>query len=287
MSNNLVSLVATGAIFADCDGTIAPNVEKAHGKCMANVIKRLSQQAGIEYSDQFFQQVWEAELGKGILNFTKTYIDSLDEESSALFMSQIGSVENAENLYEEEYIRFSEDEANASYFEIRKGLADLFKQAAQNKIPVAVLSNANQKVLEATLKAVFRYASLGDDLSTYLAVVIGKDTIEGLGYKAKPSRQAVFCVKDALEKIIQKPISLDNSIFMGDTENDYRASRAAGVGRTIACDNFRVAANDAQGPDPSGFLVIGNEVNILDAIGIYAQNRASHRHGPTPKVAGA
>ncbi len=287
MSNNLVSLVATGAIFADCDGTIAPDVEKAHGKCMANVVARLSKQAGIEFSSQFFHQVWEAELGKGILNFTKTYVESLDEESSSLFMKEIESAENGENLYEEEYIRFSKEEANAHYFRIRNGLGDLFKQAAQNSIPVAVLSNAKQRVLEATLFAVFFNAALGSDLSAYLTVVMGKDTIEGCGYKAKPSRQAVFCVKDALEKIIQKPISLDNSIFIGDTENDYRSSRAAGVGRTIACDNFRVAANDAQGPDPSGFLVIGNAVNVIDAIGIYAKNRASHRHGPTPKSSGA
>lgn len=286
MSNNLVSLVSTGAILADCDGTIAPNVEKAHGKCMANVIKRLSQEAGIEYSDQFFQQVWEAELGKGILNFTKSYVDSLDEESASLFMQKISSIENAEILYEDEYIRFSQDRENASYFEIRNGLGDLFKQAAKNSIPVAVLSNANQKVLEATLKAVFKYATLGDDLSIYLGVVMGKDQIEALGYKAKPSRQAVYCVKDALEAKIGKPISLDNSIFLGDTENDYKSSRSAGVGRTIACDN-KVAANDVQGPDASGFLVIGHSVYVIDAIDVYAQNRASHRHGPMPKVAGA
>lgn len=283
MSNNLVSLVSTGAIIADCDGTIAPDVEKAHGICMANVIEDLSRKAGIEYSSQFFQHIWDAELGKGILNFTTNYVDSLDEDSTTLFMQEIESVENAENLYEAEYIRFSEEYANASYFQIRNGLGDLFRQAAQNGIPVAVLSNANQKVLEATLQAVFRHASLGEDLSSYLTVVMGKDTVEGLGYKAKPSRKAVYCVKDALEKRIGKSISLDNSIYIGDTENDYRASYAAGVGRTIACDNFQVAANVVRKPDSSGFLVIGNSASVMEAIRIYAINRAAHRHGPIPE----
>ncbi|MDD3021076.1 MAG: HAD family hydrolase [Alphaproteobacteria bacterium] len=279
MSKNLVSLLSTGIIIADCDGTIAPKVEAAHGLCMANVVKDLSEKAGIEYSQSFFDSVWQAELGKGILNFTKQYVEGLDEESASFFMAQIGDLEKAEGLYEEAYIDFSRDVANSKYFEIRKGLAQLFSEAAANKIPVAVISNANQRVLEATLEAVFKLNGTPEAVKE-LTVVMGKNTIEGLGFKAKPHSGAVKCAQAAIEASIGKPVSLDNSIGIGDTMNDYLSFRSANVGRILACDNFKVAAEGMDGPDDSGFLTIGTECNVIDAVTRFAGNRDAHHHSP-------
>ncbi|OIN85155.1 MAG: hypothetical protein AUJ12_09810 [Alphaproteobacteria bacterium CG1_02_46_17] len=284
MSKNLVSLLSTGIIIADCDGTIAPKVEAAHGLCMATVVKDLSEKAGIEYSQSFFDSVWQAELGKGILNFTKQYVASLDEDSAALFVSQIGSLENAERLYEETYIAFSLHEENESYFDVRKDLDVLFRQAANSNIPVAVISNANQKVLEATLAAVFKRAGAPEAVTECLTVILGKDTIEALGFKAKPSRGAVLCAQQAVENKIGRPVSLDNSIGLGDTKNDDLSFRSGCVGRIIHCKNFNDVADEMVGPDNSGYLIIGKNCSVTAAVGRFAANRDAHHHATAAKI---
>lgn len=278
MSNALRNIVAGGAIIADCDGTIAPIVESAHGLCMSNVVKRASENAGIEYSQSFFDEVWASELGKGILNFTKVYHSSLDPESADRFLSEIGSLEAAEGLYEEEYILFSEQPENSSYFEMRKGLKELFEGAAADGLPVAVLSNANQRVLQATLTATFRLAGMGD-YRDYIPVVMGKDAIEGQGFKAKPDRGAVICVQSKLQDQLGRAISLGNSIGLGDTPNDFKAFRAAGVGRILACENERDEGH-LDGPDVSGYLIVGAGVNVVDAVNRFATSPDAHHRAP-------
>lgn len=291
MSKNLVSVLATGMIVADCDGTIAPHVESAHGMCMAHVIKDISKKAGVEYSQSFFDRVWKAELGKGIVNFTNQYIASLDQDSAAQFGKAMGKIENAETQYEDTYIAFSranpeerffgEDQPNPNghYFEVRKGLVHAFQTAANNGIPVAVISNANQRVLEATLAATFKLAGAPETINA-ITIIKGKNTIEAEGYKAKPDRGAIFCAQKAVEEKIGRTVSLDNSIGLGDTDNDYKAFRSAGVGRIIACDNFKQAANEMDGPDSSGFLTIGKDCSVVDAADLFAKNRDSHHHAP-------
>lgn len=280
MTNNLVSLVGGGALILDCDGTIAPHVEQVHGMCVAKAIERLSEQAGLGFSQNAYDQLWHQELGKGIFNFITQYINSLDDESRSAFLAVAKDAKNVELQYEEEYIRFSENPENAHIFVMREGLSKVFETAVQNGIPVSVISNANQRVLEATLRASLKGEGLGD-LSSVFTAVVGKDTVEGNGYKAKPDKGAIICVKEITEKALGgRTVSLANSIGFGDTSSDYTAFRQAGIPRIIACDNFFTAANDVTVPDKEGMLKVGLAHDVSAAVERFWQYPSAHHHSP-------
>lgn len=275
MTKTRTELMSDGAHFFDCDGTISPYVEEAHGLCVAGVFERLIHQAGGRYSPELFHSMWEKELGRGINSFARVFLEAIDEKTAQRIRGNMGFPDGEdelykaiEALYEEEYIRFSKDPQNAGYYMIRPGLAEIFERAASEKVPIAVISNANQRVLEATLTATLQYAGLlKGNLKDIFAVVMGKDTVESLGGSAKPDPSAIYCVRKAVEEVLKRPISLRNSIGWGDTPSDYKAFSKAGIAWIVACDNsVREAANDGIGsPDEAGMLRVlpGQNVSVV------------------------
>lgn len=273
MAHSYTKLMATGAHILDCDGTIAPYVEEAHGKCVANVLARLVHEQKGHFSQTLYDDIWEQELGRGINNFVRVYLDSIDQDVSCKIKKSLGFADGddglyvkIEDLYEEEYIRFSEDPQNGDYYRIRPGLKNVFEQATIDGIPVGVISNANQRVVEATLKATLKLAGMAEDgnLASIFTAVVGKDTVIASGAQAKPHPSAVYVLVNQMQQAIGKPIAVANSIGWGDTPTDYKAMGKAGLAWIVACNNHFHPANDLGEPDEGGLLRVGPEQDVTE-----------------------
>jgi phosphoglycolate phosphatase-like HAD superfamily hydrolase len=278
---NLTETSGVGMLVFDCDGTILPYVEKVHALCVAKVIKEASERAGIGYTKIIFNELWQQELGKGIQHFFEKYAENLGGIENKLFMAEIGTVANAERLYEDTYIDFAQQSENSRFFRMRNGLLDVFAAAAKAKVPMAVLSNANERVLRQSLRTGLDLAGQGDvDLKDIFAAVVGKDMVKKDGNQAKPHPSSILSVKSRVEEVTGAPVSLPNSIFFGDTLADYNAAKNAGTGRVIACDNTLEESEGMSGPDQDGFVVVGQHHNLCEALALYQTYPTQRHHDP-------
>ncbi|MCB1550857.1 MAG: HAD family hydrolase [Alphaproteobacteria bacterium] len=279
---NLTETSGVGMLVFDCDGTIFPYVEELHAKSVAAVIEEASKKVGIGYSDSIFEAQWEQELGKGIQNFFEQYYAySVGANEKPLFMGEIRSFGNALTLYEKKYIELAQKPENAHFFKIRNGLLAVFAAAAQAKVPMAVLSNANECVLRQSLETGLIQADLGyDSLTDIFAAIVGKDMVENDGHQAKPDPSAVLSVKKRVEAAIGVLISLPNSIGFGDTPADYNAFKNSGFGRVVACKNSWGAHKIMVGPDENGFVTIGLHHDVCETLALFQKYQTGRHHDP-------
>ena len=233
MVNNTLSSHVSGVLL-DCDGTIFPNVEAAHEHCCGVVFSEALHALNISNDTDLISCVWQDQLGKGINNYFNVLIERFAEEfpDSANSINTLDSNE-LEKSYQYKYISLTQKVAShdptltdleQSFFEPRKGFFDLVQGAKSSGIPVAVVSNATQEVLEATLSTL--------DKSVDFDLIIGSDTVVKNGGKIKPSPDPYIQAMDELD------IDPENAFGYEDTKSGLNSLTDAGVRNRVFCNNM-------------------------------------------------
>lgn len=224
---DLASMVGpNGALLFDCDGTLSALIERAHKECIKQTVHTVCMENRIPFDFDQFEVLWTQHLGRGILNFLTHFKLSLGPAYNLNFPDP----EIVEALYERNYIgNFAPATANAHFFRVRRGLISVFKAAVHSGTPAICVSNATQRVLEATLGA------LG--LRQYFNLIIGIDTVLKHGYQPKPHGGSYLCGIHLLQEQLEREISLTDSIGYEDTLGGITSLWRAGIGKIVMFDN--------------------------------------------------
>lgn len=245
-------------LLIDCDGTLVPKAELMHEACVERTLQKLHQAHTVSYDREEFHKVWMAGLGKGIGPFYYQYLTHVPGLHEKLGNDIDVLVEMFEAAYEKAYIDFVQIEKP----ELRHGMQDLITESKKHGLPVAIVSNANQAVLEATV-----YASgvRGIDL------IIGKDTVEDQGYQAKPEPGSYLYACDLLGVDVRKAIGLE------DSPSGYKSLQNAGVALKIFCQNT-VDATHYNGTGRMGYDDPDLVVSTLDHLFEKLHGLLTNRH---------
>lgn len=299
MLQRIPGLLHNGAILLDCDGTIAEMAEEAHVDCVGTAVERVVKDAGLQFSRIVYDQIWEQELGKGILNFLEVYRST--HKSSARLMPTASEIEAQ---YEEIYVQFATDVANRGYYRMHRGFVELFKTAAANGVPVAAVSNAKQRVLNATLSACIREEGIDNPF----AVIVGVDAFSARGYAPKGKedeigrtykgtsydggieilqerleadyRRATEPSNSASRNPPKKIIHAENCIGGEDTAAGLEALLMSNVGRVIFFNNKASERDVIEGPDDRGVIQISPFHSVMDAIRGFAAHPEQKEGSP-------
>jgi len=224
----------------------------------------LHNKASISFDNSLFESVWIAGLGKGINNFYTVYRDSIVDTTARTSLDNVcASADVFEGIYEARYIKIADSVANNKkkyvayygyFFDLRKGVQKLINAANDKSIPVAVISNAQQATLEATLKA---------SGVRGVGLVIGKDTVESAGYAAKPAGGSYLYGCDLLG------VKPENTLGAEDSNTGYASLVDAGVLTTIFCRNashVTVPAVSKDGTDVDPDIILDRDDCMHDAV---------------------
>lgn len=209
-----------GYLF-DCDGSVVKNAELIHGKSVKLTLQDIFRKAGLDLPDDYFENTWVEQLGKGIANFYDTFAGGLDTAHQALVHQFSGHAAGFEQQYEQHYCDWAR--SGEAGLIVRKGLGSIVTMANDTNAPFAIISNAKQAVLNATVES--------SKIEGQIALVAGKDTVEAAGYKAKPEAGSYLYGCDTL--------GLDPARCLGleDNVSGLTSLVRAGVGTIIFCQN--------------------------------------------------
>lgn len=255
------------ALLIDCDGTIVPQAETIHQNTAQITLQQIHKEYNVAFNRDTFLSVWFAQLGKGMANFYKCYLKKTPTLSSQMINSSLSdSTQYFEDSYEDNYKTYLKSKTPA----IRKGLADLIKEARKNGLKIAAVSNATQSVLEQTINAC--------DLPPF-DLILGKDTVERMGYKAKPDGGSYICACDTLG------IKPEQSIGFEDTLSGYSSLVNANVGLRVYCHNdqnedYETTMTATGLPLPHIVLTFGQ--CCKNAVTRYILNQHKNHGDPTP-----
>ena len=218
-------MAISGFLF-DCDGTIFPKVEQSHRAASINAIKTFYLQQNLQFDGQAANKIWSDVLGGGILNFLQTYINRTEN-----FPTNIMTAEELEYDYERSFLdlvrRVNTGEANDTekdFFAVRKGFLPTIQNAYQTSVPVGVISNASQRILEAT-------GSTVPEINQIAGLILGSDTVVAAGGQMKPAPDPF---KQGGEHF---GIDLADAVGYEDSGSGLLSLHHAGVGHIVFCDN--------------------------------------------------
>lgn len=216
------------AVLLDCDGTLVPAAEEVHEECVRQTMREFFGKADIPYTNETedrFKRIWTEGLGKGITNFYVAFEQSCTPQHQAKLSSVISDPLVFEGAYEHRYVTSD----LSALVQVRAGMEKFIDEAKAAGVPVAIVSNAKQKVLEATIRAA--------GLTHKVDLILGKDSVEALGFKAKPDGGSYLCAAELLSSNGGKEIDLGRSVGAEDTKTGLDSLRDAGVGQIIWCNN--------------------------------------------------
>lgn len=269
------------AVLLDCDGTVVPYIELLHKKLFQEATIKLHQVIGIPFDEDLFTTVWNANLGAGIEVFFRSYKDNLPPEdveklddfcpSVSDFQKIISKIVNIRYWDIVERVTVGQEPEKTDYgrfFQIRPGLRELIEAAQSRNIPVAVISNAGQFALEATLKA----SGIKN-----IDLVLGKDTVEDAGYEPKPAGGSYLYGCALLG------VNPEDALGVEDTLTGFKSLIDAGVGTTVFCRNDEDVSVPAvrkcltiYEPD----IILSHEDSVYQAVKDYLSGQSTPQQRP-------
>lgn len=252
----------SGALLIDCDGTLILNAEDMHENCVWETLKKPLLSYGVSESRidilyKEYKAIWEKALGGGIDNFYNTFFSSMTFDIQASLRKGFPQGASVfEKAYEDLYINGSHEGLI-----VRPGMADLLRRAKAEGVPIALVSNAKQSVLEASAKAT--------GLKNYFDIILGKDVVQNMGYTPKPSGGSYILAQKMLYETTGKEVSLADSIGFEDTQTGLHSLKEACVGKIVWCNNgseIQSAIEEPNSTDKHSILVMSPTENILSSL---------------------
>jgi|GEM_PF-3360099 len=270
------------AFLFDCDGTIFPNVEKAHEAASCDTLRDAvaAHSKNVDYN--LMATVWEEELGKGIRNFMQAYLDRHAKEFGETLPLL---AEQLEADYEDAYIQMAHRASlptatptEKHFFDVRHGVKEAVAEGRANGVLMVVASNATQRILDVSISA--SGIQFDDVIGSDTATAEGKAL--GFDWKPKPEGGPFQC---ALHRHNVNP---DNAIGFEDTGSGMQSLQKAGVTNIVRCKNHAIeikvdqilAANDIKTT-----VSVSTRCNLLDALKTFIAVQAPQSQPQKPGTA--
>lgn len=245
-----------GALLFDCDGTITDETFLPH--IVGQTIKEIVESQGGKFDQEVFDQVFKINKGGG---FDKYYNGYLTEAGLDQIKEHISEAEFSDQAIDR-YLATTEAIANGEdvgvTFKINQDAITLIRWANENNIPVAIVTNANPRILKANLQA----ASIGIAGETKREVFTNLTVHRGMyGGDSAPFRKPhPFPFEEACRLLGVDP---KHSIGFEDSANGHESLFRAKIG-------LRVHVCEEQPTEPVHF-VKGDLKFGPDAIAPYGQ----------------
>ncbi len=253
-----MSLHKTKGLLIDCDGTIAVDAELHHGEVVRQTLRAIHEAAAVDFSTEYYDQIWLSQLGGGIKNFYNVYATGLNGHATQV-LEICPTPDDFVGRYESHYINAAS--TGEISLLVRRGFGDLIASAKELGVATAVISNANQTVLETTLNAI---QIPKPDL------ILGMDTVIRRGYEPKPKPGSYILGTRLLD------VDPKDCIGFEDTFGGIQSLVSAGVGSIVYCHNSDVPlAPDHKNPEIAkkhGFIlkhadvILGQDECVHDAV---------------------
>lgn len=140
-----------GALLFDCDGTITD--EAFLPAIVGKTIRQIVEAEGLTYNSSLFDGVFEANKGGG---FDKYYLGYLNGIQSQHILNKVG-LQNFSERAIDNYLEATDAIAKGKdigiKFDINPDAIAVIQWANQQNIPVAIVTNANERIARANLEA--------------------------------------------------------------------------------------------------------------------------------------
>lgn len=268
---NKKSILSPTALLFDCDGTITdehflPNIT-------SKTIEEIYTKHGYSYSHETFEKVFETHKGGG---FDKYYLEYLKATGHEELLDEVSAAEyvdlNIKN-YIETADRIANGDSAGFKLKINKGVVEIMRWANQNRVPVAIVTNANPEIVRANLKIAGICVPDDDTIGkikgpkAYANIIVDRSDY-GLGaVLRKPNPYPYKYACDLLG------VNIEDAIGFEDSANGHLSLYNAGVGvRVHVCHEkpeeplVFFNGDERFGPDVVAFYGTMHERFVVDVM---------------------
>ncbi len=260
--------LSKGALLFDCDGTITD--ENFLPDVLSTTLEKIYADHGQPFDDDLFRQVYKDNKGGGLDKYYLGYLNVTEQQSILDDISVDDFYELAIANYIETTDKVSQDNKGGVSSKINADAINIIQWANDEGIPVAIVTNANEGVLNANLKAA-RIGVIGEtEGDVYADIVVHRGHYGENAINRKPSP---FPYENAAEQLGVDP---RDCIGFEDSANGHLSMQRAKMGlRVHVCKDepkepvIFVKDDNHFGPDviaPNGKLTPDVLLNAIDEL---------------------